>query len=93
MRNFKDFEENHKNHGVFTDNYGIVLYTTIDLLKVNLNVVSSSNNDRNPVTKFEGPVGSEHEFFLGYHQDTTDIARDHAEAGHYESLTKIESDC
>ena len=89
---FIEFAENHKDPGVFTDNDGIVMLTTIDLLRVNLNVVSASNNDKNPVTKFKGPVGSEHEFFLGYHQDTTDIVSDNAIAGHYESLTKVQSD-
>ena len=62
------------------------------MLKVNINVVSASNNEKNPVTKFEGPVGSEDLYFLGYHQDTTDIASAYARAGHYESLKKVESE-
>ena len=90
MRKFKDFAENHMNHGVFTDNYGIVLYTTINLLEVNINVVSSSNNEKNPITKFECPAGSKLDFFLGYHQDTTDVGGVHARAGHYESLREFE---
>ena len=73
MRKYKDFAENHMNHGVFTDNYGIVLYTTINLLEVNINVVSSSNNDKNPITRFECPAGSKLDLYLGYHQDTTDV--------------------
>ena len=44
------------------------------------------------ITKFEGPPGSEDEYFLGYHQDTTDIASAHARAGHYESLKRVESE-
>ena len=90
MRKYKEFAENHMNHGVFTDNYGIVLYTTINLLEVNINVVSSSNNEKNPITKFECPAGSKLDFYLGYHQDTTDVGGVHARAGHYESLREFE---
>ena len=79
-RKSKEFAENHKNHGIFTDNYGIILYTTIDMIKVNSNVVAASNNEKNPVTKFEGPAGSEDEYFLGNQLDT-DIASAHARAG------------
>ena len=94
MRRFRDFQHHHRSSGVFSDNNGVILYTTIDLLKVNINIVAASNNDKNPVTKFEDPSGSQVEFYLGYHQDTTDLIgiaqEEDIRAGHYESLKLVE---
>ena len=72
------------------------MYTTQHLLRVNINLVSSGNNDQNPFTRFDGPDGStdNSDFWIGYHQDTTDlqgrVPQSQIRAGHYESLKKIE---
>ena len=57
-RRFRDFQQNHGNADVFSDNNGIIQCTTIDLLRVNVNIVAASNNDKNPVTRFEYPSWS-----------------------------------
>ena len=96
IRKFNDFVRQHRNAGVFTDNFGIILYTTQHLLRVNINLVSSGNNDQNPFTRFDGPNGSTDnpDFWIEYHQDTTDlqgrVPQSQIRAGHHESLKKIE---
>ena len=46
VRKFNDFVKLHLKSGVYTDNYGIVLYTTQHLLKITIHLVSSNNNDK-----------------------------------------------
>ena len=88
MRKFNDFVKLHLKSGEYTDNYGIVLYTTQHLLKITIHLVSSNNNDKNPFTVFDGPEGSDLNpiFWVGYHQDTTDLQgialQDTIKAGH-----------
>ena len=96
VRKFNDFVKLHLKAGVYTDNYGIVLYTTQHLLKITIHLVSSNNNDKNPFTVFDGPEGSDLNpiFWVGYHQDTTDLQgiapQETIKAGPYESLKKID---
>ena len=86
---FKEFKIRHSKPGVFTDNLGIILYAACHSLKVNISIVSSSNNAQNPVTEFFAPEGSAVTFFIGYYQDTTDGSTgEMVQSGHYISLQR-----
>ena len=71
----------HSKPGTFTDQDGLIVLTAAHFLNVNLHVVSSSNNQQDPVTKFNS--SSLITFHLGYRQDCTDTG---GKAGHYRSF-------
>ena len=76
---------------MYTDNFGVILYTTQPLHKITIHQVSSN---KNPFTIFDGPEGSDLNqiFWFGYHKDTTDLhgiaPQETKKAVHFESLKK-----
>ena len=89
--NFNRFLKEQSQQGAFTDANGLAVIATADYLGVNYHIVGTSNNERNPVSKYgrfdeERPI-----FHIGYYQDTTDHHDEAAStrAGHYQSLEAI----
>ena len=64
---FRRFQKEHSQSGVYTDNWGLILLTTINFLKVNINIVSKESTGQHMTSyKYEGSDGPRAEFYLGY---------------------------
>ena len=86
MKNVRAFQKQYREAGVFIDNFGIILFTTMHVLNVNIILIATSNNINNPYTKYLNPEGSVCDVVLAYYQDTTGMTGREHQAGHYESL-------
>ena len=90
-RDFNRFVKEQSQSGIFTDANGLAVIATADYLGVNYHIVGTSNNERNPVSKYGRFNENRPIFHIGYYQDTTDHPYEagSTRAGHYQSLEPI----
>ena len=70
-RAFNRFLKEQSQSGIFTDANGLAVIGTADYLGVNYHIVGTSNNERNPVSKYGRFIENRHIFHIGFYQDTT----------------------
>ena len=67
MSLFRQFQNLHRREQTFTDNSGIILYSTMHLLNINISIVSP-NPQNIPSTLYMGSDTASVTFLLGYYQ-------------------------
>ena len=91
-REFNRFLKEQGQPGAFTDANGIAIIATADYLGLNYHIAGTSNNEKNPVSKFGRLDEDRPVFHIGYYQDTTDDPNNEVgstRAGHYQSLEAV----
>ena len=79
------FKKTHKADGQYTDNTGIIIFATQNLLKINLKIVSTSCNKEHPITVYNyvGEGEAVADLHIGYYQDESHRG---GPGGHYHGL-------
>ena len=81
------FMKQHRTDEQYTDNKEIIVFATQNLLKVNLNIVSSSCNKEHPITvySYQGKDEAAGTIYISYYQDESHRG---GPGGHYHGLQK-----